>query len=237
MTKVEFLKELELGLAVATADERVAALQYYTEYLDEAGPENEAAAIEELGSPQKIIADILGSSYNGATSGAWMPPPPSAPEPDPAAYAAAAATYPPIYAPGYEQPQQTASYNPDNSRIAKIILIILVCIFAMPLLGSVGGVLIGVAVALFSIFFIPIMLGLALLGGGVAMIISGAMISVVSIGNGLVFIGLGVFFAALGLLCCYGGIRLLGRTMPRIFRSLFSGFSALFRKLTGVFHR
>ena len=61
MNKAEFLQALEGGLAAASPEERVAAIQYYTEYLDDAGPEREAEVIAELGSPAKVAADILGS--------------------------------------------------------------------------------------------------------------------------------------------------------------------------------
>lgn len=80
MNKTEFLQALEAGLSSASPDERVAAMQYYTEYLDDAGPDREAEAINELGSPQKIAADILGASSASAES--WTPPQKAAPTAD-----------------------------------------------------------------------------------------------------------------------------------------------------------
>lgn len=69
MNKTTFLEELEKELAGIAPDERVAALQYYQEYLDDAGPEREEEVLAELGSPQKIAADIRSSSGEG-----WTPP-------------------------------------------------------------------------------------------------------------------------------------------------------------------
>jgi uncharacterized membrane protein len=52
------MAELEQQLARIDSREREEALAYYNEYFDEAGPENEARAIEELGSPVRVAAQI-----------------------------------------------------------------------------------------------------------------------------------------------------------------------------------
>ena len=49
---------LEAQLRDSTTEERDEALKFYNEYLDEAGPENEAAVLAELGSPQKVACII-----------------------------------------------------------------------------------------------------------------------------------------------------------------------------------
>ncbi len=79
MTKHEFLLALEKELAGASIGERQAALQYYTEYLDEAGPEREEAVIKELGSPQSIAADILDTQSTRSEEEQWGPPNPPPP--------------------------------------------------------------------------------------------------------------------------------------------------------------
>ena len=45
MTRNEFIAELRGRLAVLPPEERENALQYYEEYFDDAGPENEQAVI------------------------------------------------------------------------------------------------------------------------------------------------------------------------------------------------
>ena len=69
MNKTTFLAELEKELTGVTPDERVAALQYYKEYFDDAGPEHEADVLAQLGSPQEIAKDIKASSGE-----VWSPP-------------------------------------------------------------------------------------------------------------------------------------------------------------------
>ena len=59
MTRTAFLAALEQLLAPLPEAERKDALSYYEDYLDAAGPENEARAIAELGSPEEVARKIL----------------------------------------------------------------------------------------------------------------------------------------------------------------------------------
>jgi uncharacterized membrane protein len=62
MNRSEFFNRLEQGLTKVSREERDAALDYYNEYFDDAGPENEQRVIEELGSPAQIAARIRADS-------------------------------------------------------------------------------------------------------------------------------------------------------------------------------
>ncbi|MGN1135522.1 MAG: DUF1700 domain-containing protein [Oscillospiraceae bacterium] len=59
MTKQEYLSELESHLASLSEDERVNALQFYEEYFEDAGPENEQQVISELGKPFALAKSII----------------------------------------------------------------------------------------------------------------------------------------------------------------------------------
>jgi uncharacterized membrane protein len=52
------MAELEKQLSRIDSREREEAMAYYNEYFDEAGPENEARVIAELGSPIRVAAQI-----------------------------------------------------------------------------------------------------------------------------------------------------------------------------------
>jgi len=69
MTKTAFLAELHRRLSVMPLAEAEAAIAYYDEYLSEAGPENEAAAIADLGSPAQVATGILGDQVYADTTG------------------------------------------------------------------------------------------------------------------------------------------------------------------------
>ncbi|HKM04016.1 MAG TPA: DUF1700 domain-containing protein [Lachnospiraceae bacterium] len=58
MNRVEFMKQLEALLFDISSSEKEEAIQYYSDYFDDAGVENEAYVINELGSPEKVAATI-----------------------------------------------------------------------------------------------------------------------------------------------------------------------------------
>ena len=88
MKKYEYLSELEKRLSALTADARRDALNYYEEYFDAAGPDNEDATAAELGDPAEAACKILegegltpeadSAAPESARGGAV---PPAAPEP------------------------------------------------------------------------------------------------------------------------------------------------------------
>lgn len=58
MNRIEFMAELESLLKDIPAEERDEAVQYYRDYFEDAGIENEMQIIAELGSPQKVAQTI-----------------------------------------------------------------------------------------------------------------------------------------------------------------------------------
>lgn len=58
MNRKEFMTRLEQLLIDISEEERSDALQYYEDYFDDAGAENEAEVIKELESPEKVAAII-----------------------------------------------------------------------------------------------------------------------------------------------------------------------------------
>jgi len=62
MTREEYLKELDANLITLPKEERDMAVSFYSEYFDDAGPENEQATIEELGKPYNLARSIIGET-------------------------------------------------------------------------------------------------------------------------------------------------------------------------------
>ena len=58
MNRTEYMRQLESLLQNISATEREEALQYYNEYFNDAGPENEQNVIEALGNPVKVAENI-----------------------------------------------------------------------------------------------------------------------------------------------------------------------------------
>ena len=67
MNRAEFMRQLESLLQSIPAAEREEALQYYNDYFDDAGDENEQDVIEALGNPARVAEnikrDLLESGY------------------------------------------------------------------------------------------------------------------------------------------------------------------------------
>lgn len=80
MTREEFLRRLNELLSDVTDEERAEAIRFYEEYLDDAGPEQEAQVLAELGSPEKVAA-IIRANVPGSRSP--RPPRPRAAPPPP----------------------------------------------------------------------------------------------------------------------------------------------------------
>lgn len=59
MNREKFILELKNRLSKLPKDELEAAIGYYEEYFDEAGPENELRVIQELGSPAVIAKQMM----------------------------------------------------------------------------------------------------------------------------------------------------------------------------------
>lgn len=79
MTRTEFLAALETLLASLPEAERADALSYYEDYLDAAGPEQEAQAIAELGTPEEVARKILDEQGEPAPVPAQSPAAPAHP--------------------------------------------------------------------------------------------------------------------------------------------------------------
>ena len=78
MTRTEFLSALEQYLSPLPYEERKDALNYYEDYFDAAGPENEEKTAAELGTPAEVARKIL-EEQGLASDASAAPQPPSAP--------------------------------------------------------------------------------------------------------------------------------------------------------------
>ena len=59
MKRTEYLAQLDKYLKKLPKNDYQEAMDYFVEYFDEAGPENEESVIAELGSPKEAAHDIM----------------------------------------------------------------------------------------------------------------------------------------------------------------------------------
>ena len=232
MNREEFMQQLARLLSDLPENERMEAIRYYNDYFDEAGPENEANVIRELGSPGKVAAiikadlkengsgqettresaDQYQSAQEETQSDRWREAQRNVP-----------GSYPPVH---------------KNRGAGRWALIIILVIFLSPLILGVGGglfgVLAGILAAVFGVWISILAAGAGLVGGGIALFVKGIIKAftmpvsgLVSIGGGLLFIGLGIFIL---IFFCWLTFRLF----PRVFRTVVNFISRLLHKRKGA---
>ncbi|MDO5345387.1 MAG: DUF1700 domain-containing protein [Lachnospiraceae bacterium] len=69
MSKKEYLDQLEHLLSDISQEERQAAIEYFTDYLEDAGPDGEQEAMEHLGTPAQVAAAVKEGLSNDSESG------------------------------------------------------------------------------------------------------------------------------------------------------------------------
>ena len=73
MNRADFMNQLESLLTGIATTEREEAIQYYNDYFDDAGAENEQEVIEALGNPARVAEnikrDLLDSGYGKKPAG------------------------------------------------------------------------------------------------------------------------------------------------------------------------
>lgn len=68
MTRDEYLRQLRKYLKRLPKEDYDSAMEYFTEYFEEAGPEGEQRVMQELGSPRQAAAELLANLLDETTS-------------------------------------------------------------------------------------------------------------------------------------------------------------------------
>ena len=224
MNRVEFMAELERLLADLPEDERQAAVQYYADYFADAGAENEAEVIRELGSPEKTAESIIKADYYGRTF-------------DESRFEHK------DYMEKYGQQasgQQTSGQQPAGtadspsgeqkkpwtSRGLKILLIVLIAIVVWPLsLGLICAVL-GILAAVVCLFAGLVIAAVCVMIAGGVTAVTGLLMSVAYPPAALMTTGIGLLLFVLGLIATVGTVKLCMIVYPAMLR----GFVELCRR-------
>lgn len=221
MSRTEYMRQLESLLQNIPDTEREEALQYYNEYFNDAGPENEQNVIEALGNPAKVAEnikkDIFGNGYGennyqrvGADSRAVI-------------------TYPAD--PQIENGNNCQSDAPQTAQVVSpqkkegmstgmIVLIVILCILASPVILGAASAGIGVAAGLIAGWF-----GLIIGFGATAAALILVLIALVAVGIismfthpfvGMCLIGAGLICGGVGLLFLMLTVAMAGIATPAI---------------------
>ena len=224
MTRKEFMEQLAVLLAGISESERQEALDYYNNYFDDAGPENEAAVIQELGISGKVAAIIKEDLEQGSDEFAQY----------------TERGYEDSRMHREEQMPQTfengrTGYRArrKNSQSNRILLVILV-ICAVPILlgiggGVLGGILglaggiVGLVIGLLTGALVCVIGGFALAVAGILKCFTGPAVGLALMGGGFLMIAIGWLLgvAFIWLVCGFAPwlIRKLAGFCQKHFRS------------------
>lgn len=259
MSRWEFMRQLEELLSDISPSEREEALQYYNDYINDAGRENEAEAIQSLGSPEQVARSVkegLGESFNmgeftenGFTGGNVQKATPivKSEETYTGQSGAAYSTYT-----GQEtqrgtytgQETQRGTYTgqtvesatPEKEKLPTwaIVLIVIGCIIFSPVLLGIAGTLVSVLFGVFAAVF-GIIIGVA--AATVALMIAGIALIITGFGGLFIhplvsvgLIGAGLICISLGILFAMLEVFLCGICLPGLYKGLVYIFKKLFGK-------
>ena len=215
MSKDTYLARLEALLAGIPPEERQAAMEYYTDYLEDAGPEGEQAAMDHLGSPEKVAAAILEGLSGDTFGGEWTEK-------------------------GYEASAPHRDVPDSREKIQKrerkkrgilgiLILVAVMAFCGIPVFTIIASVALAAAAAVVTVCFGGIVVVLALAVAGIALIISGLIKIVTSPGMGAMLAGSGFLCLAAALLLLLLCLWMFRTVIPGIL----NGISRLFYRIFG----
>lgn len=256
MSRWEFMRQLEELLSDISPYEREEALQYYNDYFNDAGRENEQSVIEALGSPQqvaRIVKEGLGENESrgeftekGFTSG--IPEEnkneimkstkagSSGKEAEGPASDGQSTAFKDAQEHQSKPESAKAGYQPEKEGIPTwgIVLIVLGCILLSPAIIGLAGTLLG---AIFAIVMalLGIILGfgitaVVLFAVAVALIVAGIACAIIAPLRAIGLVGGGFICAAVGILCMLLVILVAGWCVPGICKGIAYIFKSIFGK-------
>lgn len=217
MNRKEFMERLEKLLRDISDSEREEALQFYNDYFDDAGPENEDQVIAELKSPEQVAKKIKVELSDGVT------------EYTEHGYQDSGFRENQEVAARESQTQQAASQKKQGVNGWKILAIILLCILLVPviipigltILAAIAAVVIGafaLVAALAIIGFAVLLTGLVLIGIGLVQMVVAAPLGIALAGVGCIVFAIGIPLFMAGIWCCVKTIPWLIRSFVAICR-------------------
>ncbi|MBE5884095.1 MAG: DUF1700 domain-containing protein [Lachnospiraceae bacterium] len=224
MNRTDFMNQLECLLQNISPAEREEALQYYNEYFNDAGEENEQDVIEALGNPAKVAEnikrDLYGSGYGDAVF-----------QKDITNERAMVQ---------YQQNKQSSN-TVDNSTdkenklsTGTIVLLVVLGVLASPVLiglaSSVLGVVVGIIASWFGLIISFGIAAVALVAVMIILAVVGIMSMFADVLVGTAMLGAGLVCGGLGILFLMLTVAMAGIATPAICRGIASLCRSIFRK-------
>ena len=226
MSRVEFMNQLKNLLWDIPEGEREEALNYYEDYFDDAGADNEAQVIASLGTPEKVAAIIKeGLNEEANEQGEYS-------ETGYTNYGQNSKDEV-IYYENSSKKKNFAERFTELGTGGMIILLILV-IFALPILGPIGA---GIISTIFGLLAAGAAIICSLCIAGIGLLVAGASIFAAAIGClavtppvGILLLGGSFVIVGVGILLMILGIWIVTKVVPPVIRWFVA-------KVRGIFYK
>lgn len=215
MNRAAFMDRLRELLSDITEAEREEALNYYEDYFDDAGVENEASVIEALGSPEKVAATIKeGLNDNDGTSGEYTE------------NGYTNGTY------GNKEEVVARTLSSEERGFGRkrglsngmLIVLLILCLFALPILGpltlGIVSAIFGILCAIAGVLFAVLLAGIGIAIAGVALVVAGIVTLFATPVVGILLVGAGLIAAGIGILLTMLGIWIVAKVIPLLVRGI-----------------
>lgn len=236
MNRAEFMNRLTALLIDVSPTEREEAIQYYNDYFDDAGVENEESVIASLGTPEELARSIKAGLNDGGNTGEFT-------EAGFKGYSESKqnevmqAGQSPYGQTSYGQNAQGSTGNGTQKKQMSggmIALIVIAVILSSPLwiglFGGLFGVVVGLLATLLSLFIAFMALGAALAGGGIALFVAGFATLFSAPFAGICLIGGGMVLFAIGLVFIWLMVLVIGTAVPALIRGVVKLCNRIFHR-------
>ncbi len=218
MNREEYMRRLADALMGLPQSEKEEALQYYNDYFDDAGVENEQEIMNSLGSPEKL-ADTIKKEQMGQQD---------VYEQD---------TYAEDSYMGTTGSEDVGGEKKNKLSGGIIALIVILAILASPIILSIAaallGALIGIFAAVLSVIVTVLAVIFALVCAVVACIVTAFSIGAISPFGAVVLTGVGITIVGICIFLVMAVVWLFGVALPWMIKGIAKLFKKMFSKKGG----
>lgn len=224
MSKKEFLDQLSELLSDLSPEDKEEALSYYKEYIEDAGLENEAAILKELGSVSDLAKAIkIGlSNRDYSEEGSWRNF--YAPETKSDNFQQDSTSKDNSYEYSDSTDVQKKNASDSTSRKNKLILAVIIAAFLapvwLPVAGTIFSVVITVIVIIACVLLVASILGFVLAIASIILFAIGLFTLLTDTLLGITLVGVSLVLAASAILFILLSFWIFGKVMPLIFNSI-----------------
>ncbi len=229
MSRWEFMRRLEELLTDIPPGEREEALQYYNDYINDGGKENEAEVLGSLGSPEQVAATIKegleGTAGEFTEKGYYS------------TYDKAANPIARYQPPASEIKEEYKEVKKEEMSGGVIALIVILCIIGSPaIIGAASGIF-GLIVACFATIFSLVVafaaVSVVLIAVAIILLVLGIPKMLYAPLTGLAMIAAALIVAGVGILFLLLTALLVGKVIPAIAKGIGYLFNKLFNRKGG----